>query len=69
LNAPAFRATEALISSLTVGEAQRVEILKTLYAERRCSSSSEPTAVLSPPEVNELWRVLRKLRDEAGRSC
>jgi len=57
---------EALVSSLTVGEAQRVEILKALYRGAKVLILDEPTAVLSPPEVNELWRVLRKLRDEGG---
>src|SRR5688572_2514526 len=54
------------VSDLTVGEAQRVEILKTLYRGARVLILDEPTAVLSPPEVNELWRVLRRLRDEGG---
>lgn len=54
------------ISDLTVGEAQRVEILKTLYRGARVLILDEPTAVLSPPEVGELWRVLRRLRDEGG---
>ena len=55
-----------LLSELTVGEAQRVEILKTLYRGARILILDEPTAVLSPPEVEELWRVLRHLRDEGG---
>jgi simple sugar transport system ATP-binding protein len=54
------------VSDLTVGEAQRVEILKTLYRGARVLILDEPTAVLSPPEVGELWRVLRRLRDEGG---
>ncbi|MGH7678491.1 MAG: ABC transporter ATP-binding protein [Gemmatimonadaceae bacterium] len=54
------------IADLTVGEAQRVEILKVLYRGARILILDEPTAVLSPPEVAELWRVLRKLRDEGG---
>ena len=54
------------VAELTVGEAQRVEILKTLYRGARVLILDEPTAVLSPPEVNELWRVLRRLRDEGG---
>jgi ABC-type uncharacterized transport system ATPase subunit len=54
------------IADLTVGEAQRVEILKTLYRGAKVLILDEPTAVLSPQEVNELWRVLRKLRDEGG---
>jgi len=57
---------EQRVSELTVGEAQRVEILKTLYRGARVLILDEPTAVLSPPEVNELWRVLRRLREEGG---
>ena len=51
------------VSELSVGEAQRVEILKTLYRGAKILVLDEPTAVLSPPEVRELWSVLRKLRD------
>jgi general nucleoside transport system ATP-binding protein len=43
------------IADLSVGEAQRVEILKTLYRGARILILDEPTAVLSPPEVDELW--------------
>ena len=57
---------ERLVSQLSVGEAQRVEILKTLYRGAKVLVLDEPTAVLSPPEVAELWRVLRRLRDEGG---
>jgi general nucleoside transport system ATP-binding protein len=59
-------APDRRVADLTVGEAQRVEILKTLYRGARVLILDEPTAVLSPPEVNELWRVLRRLRDEGG---
>jgi simple sugar transport system ATP-binding protein len=52
-----------LVRDLSVGEAQRVEILKTLYRGATLLILDEPTAVLSPPEVDELWRVLRTLRD------
>ena len=52
------------VSELTVGEAQRAEIVKTLYRGARLLILDEPTAVLSPPEVQDLWRVLRRLRDE-----
>jgi general nucleoside transport system ATP-binding protein len=52
-----------LVSDLSVGEAQRVEILKTLYRGAKLLILDEPTAVLSPPEVDELWRVLRTVRD------
>ncbi|MEO6445828.1 MAG: ATP-binding cassette domain-containing protein, partial [Gemmatimonadaceae bacterium] len=54
------------VSDLTVGEAQRVEILKVLYRGAKILILDEPTAVLSPPEVQELWRVLRRLTDEGG---
>jgi simple sugar transport system ATP-binding protein len=57
---------EHRVADLTVGEAQRVEILKALYRGARTLILDEPTGVLSPPEVHELWRVLRKLRDEGG---
>jgi ABC-type uncharacterized transport system ATPase subunit len=54
------------VDELTVGEAQRVEILKALYRGARTLILDEPTAVLSPPEINDLWRVLRRLRDEGS---
>jgi simple sugar transport system ATP-binding protein len=55
-----------LVSRLSVGEAQRVEILKALYRDARVLVLDEPTAVLSPPEVQELWTVLRRLRDQGA---
>ena len=55
-----------LVADLSVGEAQRVEILKTLYRGARILVLDEPTAVLSPPEVRELVQVLRRLRDNGG---
>ncbi|MDQ3951211.1 MAG: ABC transporter ATP-binding protein [Gemmatimonadota bacterium] len=54
------------VAELSVGEAQRVEILKALYRGARILVLDEPTAVLSPPKVRELWQVLRRLRAEAG---
>jgi len=54
------------VSELSVGEAQRVEILKTLFRGARILVLDEPTAVLSPPEVKELWTVLRRLRESGG---
>ena len=54
------------VSELSVGEAQRVEILKTLFRGAKILVLDEPTAVLSPPEVKELWTVLRRLRDSGG---
>ena len=53
---------ERRVSDLSVGEAQRVEILKALYRGARVLILDEPTAVLSPPETRELWQVLRTLR-------
>jgi simple sugar transport system ATP-binding protein len=57
---------DRLVADLSVGEAQRVEILKTLYRGARILILDEPTAVLSPPEVRELWAVLRALREDGG---
>lgn len=54
------------IAELSVGEAQRVEILKVLWRGARILILDEPTAVLSPPEVRELWRVLRRLKEDGG---
>ena len=56
----------ARVADLSVGEAQRVEILKALYRGAKILILDEPTAVLSPPEVRELWTVLRTLRDNGG---
>jgi general nucleoside transport system ATP-binding protein len=53
---------EGRVSELSVGETQRVEILKALYRGARTLILDEPTAVLSPPEVAELWEVLRQMR-------
>jgi general nucleoside transport system ATP-binding protein len=57
---------DRIVAELSVGEAQRVEILKALYRGARILILDEPTAVLSPAEVRELWQVLRRLRAEAG---
>jgi general nucleoside transport system ATP-binding protein len=52
------------IADLPVGLQQRVEILKALYRGAKLLILDEPTAVLSPPEVQQLFAVLRRLRDE-----
>ncbi|NTU68567.1 MAG: ABC transporter ATP-binding protein [Chlorobiaceae bacterium] len=57
----------ALVSSLSVGGQQRVEILKILYRKARILILDEPTAVLSPPETEGLFGTLRSLAAE-GRS-
>jgi ABC-type uncharacterized transport system ATPase subunit len=50
-----------LVSQLSVGEAQRVEILKVLWRGADVLILDEPTAVLTPPEVADLFAVLRQL--------
>lgn len=55
------------VSSLSVGEAQRVEILKLLYRKAKILILDEPTAVLSPPEIEQLFLTLRSLAS-AGRT-
>jgi simple sugar transport system ATP-binding protein len=52
------------VERLPVGVQQRVEIVKALQAEARLLIVDEPTAVLAPPEVEELFDVLEKLRAE-----
>jgi general nucleoside transport system ATP-binding protein len=51
----------ALVSQLSVGQQQRVEILKVLYRGAQILILDEPTAVLTPQEVNELLTILRDL--------
>jgi len=57
----------AVIEDLSVGEEQRVEILKALYRGAEILILDEPTAVLTPNETKDLFGNLRKLR-EAGRT-
>jgi simple sugar transport system ATP-binding protein len=52
------------IEQLPVGVQQRIEILKLLYRDAKILILDEPTAVLTPQETNELFRNLKKLRDE-----
>ncbi len=55
---------DVLVETLAVGERQRVEILKVLYRGAEILILDEPTAVLVPQEVEELFRNLHSLRDE-----
>jgi general nucleoside transport system ATP-binding protein len=55
---------DAVIEDVTVGAQQRVEILKTLYRDARILVLDEPTAVLTAQEANELFEVLRALKDD-----
>ncbi len=54
----------AKIEDISVGMQQRVEILKTLYRGAEILIFDEPTASLTPQEINELMGILRKLIDE-----
>ncbi len=51
-----------LVETLEVGERQRVEIIKVLYRGARILILDEPTAVLVPQEVDELFRNIRELK-------
>jgi general nucleoside transport system ATP-binding protein len=55
---------DARVEALSVGQQQRVEILKTLYRGARLLILDEPTAVLTPQEVNEMFAILRGLREQ-----
>lgn len=54
----------AQISHLSLGEQQRVEILKMLYRGCELLIMDEPTTVLSPQEVNDLFEMLRKMAEQ-----
>ena len=56
----------AKVWQLSVGERQRVEILKAVFHETRLLVLDEPTAVLTPQEVDQLLATLRRMAD-AGR--
>ncbi len=51
---------DAIVSSLSVGERQRVEILKALYRQAKILILDEPTAVLTPQESASLFETLKK---------
>lgn len=54
----------ALIEDLSVGQQQRVELLKALYRNANLLILDEPTAVLTPQEVEEFFQILRKMREQ-----
>jgi simple sugar transport system ATP-binding protein len=58
---------KAYVGDLPVGMQQRVEILRVLYQNSRVLILDEPTALLTPQEVEDLYRVLNALRD-SGRT-
>jgi ABC-type uncharacterized transport system ATPase subunit len=55
---------DAVIEDVSVGQHQRVEILKALYRDARILVLDEPTAVLTAQETQDLFKVLRTLRDD-----
>ena len=55
---------DALIEDITVGMQQRTEILKMLYRENEILIFDEPTAVLTPQEIDELMEIMRNLAAE-----
>lgn len=55
---------DVLVSELSVGEEQRVEILKLLYRNADILILDEPTAVLTPSETEQLFKTLKSLQQE-----
>src|SRR5213595_1963582 len=54
----------ATIESLSVGQQQRVELLKALYRHAQLLILDEPTAVLTPQEVDEFFVILKRMREQ-----
>jgi simple sugar transport system ATP-binding protein len=52
---------DARVEDLPVGVQQRVEILKALYRDARCLILDEPTAVLTPQEIDDLMGIIRQI--------
>ena len=57
---------DALVGDLPVGEQQRVEILKALFRGARILILDEPTAVLTPQETDQLFRILATLKEHGA---
>ncbi len=55
---------DAMVEDITVGMQQRTEILKMLYRENEILIFDEPTAVLTPQEIEELMQIMRNLAAE-----
>lgn len=55
---------DAIIEDITVGMQQRTEILKMLYRDNEILIFDEPTAVLTPQEIDELMQIMRNLAAE-----
>jgi simple sugar transport system ATP-binding protein len=54
----------AVVETLSVGQQQRVELLKALYRHAQLLILDEPTAVLTPQEVDEFFVILRRMREQ-----
>ena len=52
---------DAIVDDITVGMQQRVEILKMLYRDNEILIFDEPTAVLTPQEIEELMKIMKNL--------
>ncbi|HEY9065142.1 MAG TPA: ABC transporter ATP-binding protein [Burkholderiaceae bacterium] len=59
-------ALDAIVGDLTVGDRQRLEILKALYRGAKILILDEPTAVLTPQETEQLFDVLARLREQGS---
>ena len=55
---------DAIVEDITVGMQQRVEILKMLYRDNEVLIFDEPTAVLTPQEIDELMKIMKELAAE-----
>ena len=55
---------KARIEDLSVGQQQRVELLKALYRNAELLILDEPTAVLSPQEIEEFFGILRRMKEQ-----
>ena len=55
---------KALVEDLSVGQQQRAELLKALYRDAEILILDEPTAVLSPQEVEEFFGILRRMKEQ-----
>ena len=60
--------SDRLISSLSVGEKQKIEIMKLIFNNSKIMLLDEPTAVLTPQETNQLKSSLERLSKEDGKT-
>ncbi len=54
---------DALIEDLSVGQQQKVELLKALYRDADLLILDEPTAVLTPQEIDDFFNILRRMKE------